>query len=131
MIPAERKYLKDVFPRVFEEIRQWALAEGEPELLRQAEHLFVTGRCSCGRCSDFRVDSDLPELSRELGSKKAFRPLYYAVDGVFLMLGMTTNDDESYNLVSFETAGSDYPDGYLDKQLEANGWPRPPADLLD
>ena len=125
---SDRKYLKDVFPRVFKELQAWANAEGKPTLLHHAEHLFVTGRCDCGRCSNFFVDSDLPELSRAQGSTKAIGPAYHDAPGVFLMLGMTANEDGTFNLVSFEAEGQDYPDGYLNAQLEANGWPRSPFD---
>lgn len=125
----ERKYLKDVLPRVFDEFKAWALKEDEPELLHQAEHLFITGRCYCGLCSDFHVDSDIPELSRAAGSTKMLRPLYYDLEGVRWMVGMTDNPDGTRNITGFELAGSDYSDGYINAQLEANGWPSTPLDM--
>lgn len=124
----ERKYLKDVLPRLYDEVKAWADTENEPELLRQVDHLFITGRCPCGQCSDFFLDSDIPELSRANGSEKLLRPLYYDLEGVWPMVGMTENADGTYNITGFELSGSDYEDGYINSQLEANGWPRQPEE---
>lgn len=117
----ERKYLKDVLPRVFDEIRQWATSNDELQVLMQLDHLFISKRCICGRCVDFQMDSDIDELSRAKGSSRLLRPIFYEVEGAFHWLGLTENEDGSHNLASLDSMGSDYRDGYLASQLAAHG----------
>lgn len=123
----ERKYLKDVLPRLYQETKEWLETLEDDYLADQLPHLFITGRCSCGKCSDFSMDSDLPHLSRVGGSKLLQRPLYYTMDNGF-SLGLSGKDGltvgehtESY-VSSFEFSGSDYPDKYIHNQLEAHGF---------
>ncbi len=124
----ERKYLKDVLPRLYQETKDWLGTLEDDYLADQLPHLFITGRCTCGKCSDFHLDSDLPHLSREAGSVLLFRPLYHAMDNGF-RLGLSGKDGltvgehtESY-VSSYELMGSDYPDKYIHTQLEAHGFP--------
>jgi hypothetical protein len=56
------------------------------------------------------------------------KALYYDLEGVWPMVGMTENADGTYNITGFELSGSDYEDGYINSQLEANGWPRQPEE---
>lgn len=123
----ERHYLKDVLPRLCREtektLREWE----RDDLLQQLPHLFITGRCSCGSCSDFSVDSDLPELSREAGSKKLLRPLYYGTNFVFMLGisgydGLTEGEHTQSYLSSFELSGGDYRDNYIHLRLQQFGF---------
>lgn len=124
---AERKYLKDVLPRLYQETKDWLESLEDSYLAEQLPHLFITGRCTCGECSDFFLDSDLPHLSREAGSKLLMRPLYYDMDNGF-SLGLSGKDGfdggEMGYVSDYELAGSDYEDGYIHKQLEAHGFIR-------
>lgn len=123
----EKKYLKDVLPRLYQETKDWLESLEDSYLVEQLPHLFITGRCSCGQCSAFYLDSDLQHLSRAAGSKLLMRPLYYEMDNGFL-LGLSGKDgfdggDEAY-VSSYELAGGDYEDEYIHKQLEAHGFHR-------
>jgi len=123
----ERKYLKDVLPRLYQETKSWLETLEDSYLADQLPHLFIVGRCRCGQCSDFSMDSDLPHLSSANGSKLLTRPLFYDMDNGF-MLGLSGKDgltegehQESY-VSAFELVGRDYPDGYINTQLEAHGF---------
>lgn len=138
---AETKhYVKDVLPRLYEETKQWLL-HVLPEATYQLDHLFITGRCNCGQCSDFFVDSDIPELSRQNGKGKLYASGYYEMDEFCIFfLGLssekiyiedpkqTAPDEldfyETYYVCGWELAGGDYEDEYIHKQLEANGFIR-------
>lgn len=120
-----RKYLKDVLPRLYQETESWLQAIGRADLLEQLPHLFITSRYGSG--SDFALDSDIPELSRENGSKLLHQPLYYDMgNGIYIGLsgadGLTPGKHEKSYISSFELRGNDYPDGYIDTQLRANGF---------
>ena len=124
-----QKYLKDVLPRLYQETEEWLKSIDEHDLIEQLPHLFITGRCSCGECSDFHMDSDIPELSKASGSGLLSRPLYCDMDNGFMLglsgaNGLTPGKHEKSYVSSFELVCSDYPDGYIHKQLEAHGFMR-------
>lgn len=122
----KKHYFKDVLPRLHAETEQWLKDTEQHSMIDQLPHLFITGRCSCGSCSDFHLDSDIPKLSKSEGSTLLHRPLYYDMDNGF-MIGLSGADgltegehSESY-VSSFELCGGDYPDGYINQQLESIG----------
>lgn len=126
----ERHYLKDVLPRLYRETEQTLRKWERDDLLEQLPHLFINGRCSCGSCSDFSVDSDLPELSREAGNKKLLRPLFYDTDHVFMLGisgkdGLTEGEHEQSYLSAFELCGGDYRDNYIHLRLQQFGFKSP------
>lgn len=128
----EKQYLKDVLPRLYRETENWLACEW-PDLLEQLPHLFITGRCSCGGCSDFYVDSDISELSREGGSSLLLRPLYYSMNNGFFLgisgkAGQTNGTDEHSYISGFELGGGDYEDSYIHRRLNGFGFrlDRPP-----
>ena len=123
----QKKYLKDVLPRLYDETVDWLRSIDRDDLLTQMPHLLVTGRCRCGGCSDFDLDSEIPKLSRASGSTLVHRPLSYAMDNGF-SLGLSGADGwavgehvESY-VSAYELNGSDYEDRYVHKQLELHGF---------
>jgi len=130
--PEPRHYLKDVLPRLYRETQAWLDKIDRPDLLAQLPHLFITGRCTCGSCSDFHLDSDIPKLSRAAGSTLLHRPLYYDMDNGFILGlsgadGLTLGDHTESYVSSYELVGSDYRDGYIHKQLEVHGFKSPRA----
>lgn len=123
----ERKYLKNVLPRLYEETKEWLETLEDDYLAEQLPHLFITRRCTCGDCSDFSMDSDLPHLSLEAGSKLLQRPLYYEMPNGFSLglsgkSGLTVGEHHESYVSSFELCGADYPDRYIHNQLEAHGF---------
>ena len=124
---SDRKYLKDVLPRLYRETEAWLIKINRPDLLEQLPHLFIVDRCDCGQCSAFYMDSDIPRLSREGGSTLLLRPLYYDMDNGFMLGvsgadGLTIGDHTESYVSSFEMMGGDYRDNYIHKQLQANGF---------
>lgn len=136
----ERKYLKDVLPRLYHEAVAWLADSDWPELVDQLPSLFITDRCNCGsgECSQFFLDSEIPKLSRELGSTLLQRPLYYDMGSSGLMIGLSGaagltpgQHTESY-VSSFELScmrGGDYEDRYVHRQLEAHDWTAAPDEV--
>jgi len=123
-----KKYLRSVLPRLYEQTEAWCKVEF-PELLPQLPHLIITGRCSCGNCSDFTMDSELPELSKRLGSEKLSRPFYREMGEYCpFYIGLSTEDDvgniSPQFISSYELSGGDYPDNYIHEQLETHGFMR-------
>lgn len=118
-----KHYLKDVMPRLYAELEEW-LKQREPKALYQLPHLHIVGRCDCGDCCDFYIDSDLPELSKEQGSTKLKYPCFYRSDTVFYV-GLTweklSDGTEIAYVAGFDFSGLDYPDGYVNQQLESIG----------
>lgn len=125
----EKHYLRDVFPDIYQQAKEW-LRNEFPETVEELDHLFITGKCCCGSCSDFHLDSDIPELSRASGSTKLLRPLYYDMDNDSpFMIGLSSEigDDsvEYYHVSSFESNGLI---AEINEKLCACGFPLPTVD---
>ena len=123
----KRHYLKDAMPRLYMQTEAFLKKIERPDLLEQLPHLYITGRCSCGDCSDFSIDSDIPEMNRENGSQLLTRPLFYHTDWFFSIGlsgadGLTLGEHERSYIAAFEMNCGDYTDFYVHRCLNAIGF---------
>lgn len=124
----ERHYLKDALPRLYcdaeKTLRQWE----RHDLLEQLPHLYITGRCNCGSCSDFRIDSDLPGLNKKTGSNLLPSPSDYEMDhGFCILLARGEGSNPAGELLgsyiySIDLGACDYDDFYIHKRLNEIGF---------
>lgn len=109
--------LKEALPRLYEEARLF-LEQEAPELAAQMDSLVITDRCNCGQdhCVTFHCDSTDPSRSPLSGR----RPLGFDLDtsGGYVMY------KESNGILTGLEVISDYPDGYIHRQLEEHGFKR-------
>lgn len=112
---SERKYLRDVLPRFYEDVEDTLKCDW-PELLPQLERLYIVDRCSCGQqeCRTFSCESDDPRYC-PINGRRPFSYSIKRVDGVYQV-----SDDGV--LSGFEIL-SDYWDGSLERGLTAAGFP--------
>ena len=113
-----KHYLKDVIPRVYDELIAWLHEIDRDELSPQVADMYIVDRCQCGSkwCIDFTIESSNTALYPINGR----RPFMYDVTSkAALMIGMTGNDGAEI-LTGLEFLG-DYSDDYIEKQLESIG----------
>ena len=113
----DRKYLKDAFPRFYEDLEDTLKCEW-PEFLPQIPHLYLTGRCSC-KDADYRTfncESDHADYAPINGR----RPFSYALNRVNGWYAVSADGIMS----GFEIL-EDYFNGSLEDGLTAAGMPSP------
>ena len=112
---ANRKYLKDALPRLYEDMEDTLKCDW-PELLPQLARLYITRRCPCGDedCRSFDCESDDPRYA-PIGGRQ---PMSYAIARVDGWYQVSADGV----LSGFEIL-SDYWDGALERGLVAAGFP--------
>lgn len=101
----KRVYIKEIFPEIYEQTKNLLLYNEYAEVVYQLDHLYITGLCSCGQCSSFEVDSDIPDLNRdEHGSHLRDRPLFTDLDcGFRVGIAWCTDEDDMSYISGWET----------------------------
>jgi hypothetical protein len=121
-----RVYFKDAMPRLYAEMAAWIHQNGCDKLMPQIATMFITGRCDCGseQCIYFWIESSSGLYAILGGRRPTFTDTRTSETGV---MAVYSDMKGTGILAGFERIG-DYPDGYIQKQLEVHGFNRVTVD---